>query len=170
MSNPFSVKSLQCLLSCSSFLRGAALPPETALFWVCALSKPQVQEQSFSPAAISFVCLSPGLSPNCSYPCNATIFLTFGRQRTADNLRYWVVVQSLVMSNSLWPDGLQHTRLLWPLLSPRVCSNSCPLSWWCHSTISSSAAPFSFCLQSFPASGSFPISQLLKIMNMLPKY
>ena len=43
---------------------------------------------------------------------------------------------------------------------PRVCSNSCQLSWWCHLTISSSAAPFSFCFQSFPASGSFPMSQL----------
>ena len=50
-----------------------------------------------------------------------------------------------------------------PLPSPTlslVCSNSCPLSWWCHPTISSSVAPFSFCLQSFPASGSFPMSQL----------
>ena len=46
-----------------------------------------------------------------------------------------------------------------PILS-LVCSNSCPLSWWCHPTISSSVAPFSFCLQSFPASGSFPMSQL----------
>ena len=65
-----------------------------------------------------------------------------------------------VMSNSLWPYGLQHTRLLCPPLSPRVCSNSCPLSWWCHPTISSFATPFSFCLQSFPASRSFPMSQL----------
>ena len=45
-------------------------------------------------------------------------------------------------------------------LSPGVCSNSCPLSWWCYLSISSSATPFSFCLQSFPASGSFPMSQL----------
>ena len=45
-----------------------------------------------------------------------------------------------------------------PLLSPRVCSNSCPLSWWCYLTISSSVVPFSSCLQSFPASGSFPMS------------
>ena len=60
-----------------------------------------------------------------------------------------------VMSNSLWPHGLQHTRLLCPSPSPRACSNSCPLSWWCHPTISSSVVPFSSCLQSFPASGSF---------------
>jgi len=64
------------------------------------------------------------------------------------------------MFKSLWPHGLQHARLLCPPLSPGVCSDSCPLSWWCYLTISSSAAPFSFCLQSFPASGSFPMSQL----------
>ena len=63
-----------------------------------------------------------------------------------------------VMSDCLWPHGLQHTRLLCPSLSPRACSNSCPLSRWCHPTISSSVVPFSSCLQSFPASGSFPMS------------
>ena len=57
-----------------------------------------------------------------------------------------------VVSDSLRPHGLQHTRLPYPSLSPRVCSNSCPLSQWCHSTISSSVAPFSSCPQSFPAS------------------
>ena len=64
-----------------------------------------------------------------------------------------------VMSSSLWPNGLQHTRLLCPSPTPRACSNSCPSSWWCHPTISSSVVPFSSCLQSFPASGSFPMSQ-----------
>ena len=63
-----------------------------------------------------------------------------------------------VMSDSLWPHGLQHARLPCPSPTPRVYSNSCPLSWWCHSTISSSIIPFSSCLQSFPASGSFPMS------------
>ena len=53
-----------------------------------------------------------------------------------------------VMFHSLGPHGLQHTRLSCPSLSPRVCSNSCPLSRWCHPTISFSATPFSFCLQS----------------------
>ena len=62
------------------------------------------------------------------------------------------------MSYSLRPHGLQHTRLFCPPLSPRVCSNSRPLSWWCNLAISSSAVPFSFCLQSFLASGSFPMS------------
>ena len=64
-----------------------------------------------------------------------------------------------VMSDSLQPPGLQHTRLPHPSLSPWVCSNSCPLNWWCHPTILSSVVPFS-CLQSFPASGSFLISRL----------
>ena len=64
------------------------------------------------------------------------------------------------MSNNLWPHGLQHSKLPCPSLSPRVCSNSRPLSQWCYLTISSSAALFSFCLQSFPASGSFPMSWL----------
>ena len=64
------------------------------------------------------------------------------------------------MSNSLRPHGLQHARLPCPSLSPRVSSNSCPLSQWCHPTISSSVVPFSSCLQSLPASGSFPMSRL----------
>ena len=55
------------------------------------------------------------------------------------------------------PHGLQHTRLPRPSLSPTVCSNSYPLNQWCHSTLSSSISPFSSCLQSFPASGSFPM-------------
>ena len=65
-----------------------------------------------------------------------------------------------VVSDSLWPHGLWHTILPSPSLSPRACSNSCPLSQWCHPTISSFATLFSFCLQSCPASGSFPMSQL----------
>ena len=64
-----------------------------------------------------------------------------------------------VVSHSLWPHGLQHSRLPCPSPTPRVCSDSCPLSWWRHPTISSLVIPFSSCLQSFPASGSFPMSQ-----------
>ena len=65
-----------------------------------------------------------------------------------------------VMSNSLWPHGLQHARSPCPWPTPRVYSNSCPLNQWCHPTISSSVTPFSSCPPSFPASGSFPMSQL----------
>ena len=64
-----------------------------------------------------------------------------------------------VMSNSLWPHGLQYSRLPCPSLSPRVCSDSCPLSWWCYLTISSSVF-FSFCLQSFPVTVFFNESAL----------
>ena len=60
-----------------------------------------------------------------------------------------------VVSDSLWPHGLQHARLPCPSLIPGPCSNSCPLSQWCHPAIWSSVVPFSSCLQSFPASGSF---------------
>ena len=63
-----------------------------------------------------------------------------------------------VLSDYLWPHGLQHTRLPCPSPTPGAYSNSCPLSRWCHPTTSSSVIPFS-CLQSFPASGSFPMSQ-----------
>ena len=67
-----------------------------------------------------------------------------------------------VVSNSLQPHGLQHARLPCPSPFPGVCSNSCPLSCWCHPTISSSIIPFSY-LQSFPTSGSFPMSQLFAL-------
>ena len=66
---------------------------------------------------------------------------------------------SSVLSDSLWPHGLQHARLPCPSPTPRVYSNSCPSSGWCHPTISSSVISFSSHLQSFPASESFPTSQ-----------
>ena len=69
-----------------------------------------------------------------------------------------------VVSWSLQPHWLQHTRLSCPSLSSKVCSNPCPLSWWCHPTISSSDAPFSFCPQSFPA----PLLKLMSIESMMP--
>ena len=65
-----------------------------------------------------------------------------------------------VVSDSLWPRGLQLTRLPCQSSTPWTCSNSCPSSQWCHPTISSSVFPFSSHLQFFPASGSFPMSQL----------
>ena len=67
-----------------------------------------------------------------------------------------------VMSDSLGPHGLQHARPPCPTPTPRVYSNSCSSSRWCHPAISSSVVPFSFCLQSFPAWGSFQMSQLFK--------
>ena len=74
---------------------------------------------------------------------------------------YWQQVQfsHSVMSNSLGPYGLKHTKPPCPSPTPRVYSDSHLLRWWCHSTISSSVIPFSSCLKSFPGSGSFQMSQ-----------
>ena len=69
------------------------------------------------------------------------------------------------MSDSLWAHELQYARVCCPSPTPRACSNWCPLSRWCHPTISSSVIPFSFCLHSFPVSGSFPKSQLFASGN-----
>ena len=71
----------------------------------------------------------------------------------------FLVFSHQVMSDSLWPHGLQYTRLPCPSPSPGICSSSCPLNRLCHPTTSSSIVPFFF-FQSFPASGSFPVSQL----------
>ena len=80
------------------------------------------------------------------------------------NIVSWIAFSSVqfshsVVSDSLWPHEPQHARPPCPSPTPVVHPNPCPSSWWCHPTISSSVIPFS-CLQSFPASGSFPMSQL----------
>ena len=78
-----------------------------------------------------------------------------GTNRMCVSICVYILFSRSVMSDSLQPHRLQHGRLPCPSPSPRACSNSCPLSWWCHPTISSSVVtPFSY-LQSFPASGSF---------------
>ena len=74
-------------------------------------------------------------------------------------LDLYLMFSHSVVSDSLWPHGLQHTRLPHPSPTHGACSNSCPMSWWYHPSISSSAVPFSSHLQSFPASVSFPVSQ-----------
>ena len=73
---------------------------------------------------------------------------------------YYLLFSHSVMLDSLQSHGLQHARLPFPSPSPGACSNSCPLSWWWHPTILSTVVPFSSCLLSFPASGSFPKSRL----------
>ena len=85
-----------------------------------------------------------------------------------------VVLQLLSCVWLLRPHGLQHTRLPCPSLSLKVCSYSCPLSWWCHSTISSSAASFPFCPQSFQAQGLFQwvstSHQVAKVLELQHQY
>ena len=83
-----------------------------------------------------------------------------------DVLQYFSSVAQSCLT--LWLHGLQHTRPPCPSPTPRVYSNLCPLSLWCHPTISSSVVPSSSCLQSFPASGSFPMRSILWIR--WPKY
>ena len=86
---------------------------------------------------------------------------TSAHQAPLFSTTFWVQFSPLVTSDSLQPHGLQHARLSCSSPIPGVYSNSCPLIiWWCHPTISLSTAPFSFCPPSFPASGSFPMSQL----------
>ena len=82
-----------------------------------------------------------------------------------DRKAWWASLQFSLVTHSwltLQPHGQQHARLPCPSPTPRACSNSCPLSRWCHPTISSSVIPFSFCLQSFQVSGSFPMSWLIE--------
>ena len=80
------------------------------------------------------------------------------RQSLQISRRQGTVVLLLSCVHSWWPHGLQHARPPCPSPTPGVYSNSCPWSQWCHPTISSSVIPFSSCIQSFPASGSFPVS------------
>ena len=84
----------------------------------------------------------------------------FVSQALRSGIYYNVQFSCSVMSDSLWPHELQHTRTPCPPPTPGACSNSRPLSRWFHPTISSSVDPFSSCPQSFPASGSFQMSQL----------
>ena len=88
------------------------------------------------------------------WPVLSELSSKFTKSETVLLFNCWVV------SDSSWPHGLQHSRPPCPSLSSGVCSNWCPFSWWCHPTVSSSVAPFSSCPQSFPALGSFPMSQL----------
>ena len=88
------------------------------------------------------------------------LFLIFGCTRCP--LLHGLSVSSVQLLSRVWlfsPHGLQHTRPACPSPTPGVYPNSCPLSRWCHPTISSSVVPFSSRLQPFPASGSFPMSQ-----------
>ena len=91
------------------------------------------------------------------HPCVERRELKLGRLSNLPSISCLLLLFSYY---SLRPHGLQYTKLPCCSLSPRVFSNSCPLSRWCHPTILSSVTPFSSCPQSFPASGSFPVSQL----------
>ena len=94
-------------------------------------------------------------------PCKMLIIQPILKTRVSWSLEMASVQFShSLISDSLRLHGLQDPKLPFPSRTPRACSNSCALSRWCHPTISSSVSPFSSCLQSFPASGSFLMSQL----------
>ena len=97
--------------------------------------------------------------PNLNHPLD---FTDAGDPSLRKLMMLWfssVEFSRSIMSNSLQLHGLQHARLPCPSPTPGAFSNSCPLGQWCHPTISSSVIPFSSCLQSFPSSGSLPMSQ-----------
>ena len=90
-------------------------------------------------------------------------FLGKREQNRVNLLNLELQFRHSVVSKFLWPHGRHHSRLPCPSPTSGACSNSCPLSWSCHLTISSSVIPFSFCLQSFPALGSFQMSQFFAL-------
>ena len=101
---------------------------------------------SASPGSSALLCLQISIPP-------ASLFHLSGPSWLQQSNPASVQLSNSVVSDSLRPRGLQHSRFPSPLLSPRVCSNSCPLSWWCHPAILFSATPFCSCLQTFPPSG-----------------
>ena len=111
----------------------------------------QVKEVLFSILIIISRCW---ISSNAFLLCISTTIHLF-----LFNMLISIQFSHSVVSNCLWPHGLHHARLPCPSPTPGVYSNSSPLSRWCHPTISSCVVPFSSCLQSFPASGSFQMSQ-----------
>ena len=144
----------------------------------CIVKSLQTQWEETSSNPLGVICISGHLLSLS--PLNATIkipnqhqvyvnsLVSSGRvtaQSSVVGTRYMGVQFSSVqfscsvVSDSLRPHELQHARPSCPLPTPRIYSNSCPLSWWCYPTISSSLVPFSSCLQSFRALGSFQISQ-----------
>ena len=133
---------------------------------------------------VLLICKTPLTTSSPSWPLRGSILGWFGDQRSWRQSAWtWIPIAFLensfsvlngdhqkdsiqsvqfshsVMSNSLWLHGLQHARLPCPSPTPRVYSNSCPLSRWCQPTISFSVVPFSYYLQSFTASGTFQMSQ-----------
>ena len=102
--------------------------------------------------------IQPPRGKNSTWPC-ALLLLSYSK--SYNNTLYGSIQFSSVAQScpTLWPHGLQHARPPHISPTPKVYSNSCPLSWWYHPTISSSVVPFSSYLQSFPTSGSFQMSQ-----------
>ena len=133
---------------------------QTHVRWVSDAIQPS------HPPPPNHLILPPGSSGHGIFQARILEWVAIHFSRGSSRPRDWtrvscvscitVQVSPSVVSDSLRPHGLQHPRLPCPSPTPRACSNSCPLSQWCHPTISSSVIPFFSCPQSFPASGSFP--------------
>ena len=137
---------------------------QTHVHWVSEAIQPSHPLSSFSPPAFN-LSQHQGLFQWASSVYQVAKVLELQIQRQAFQWVFRVCiyqfssVQSLSCVWLLGPHGMQKTRLPCPSPTPGACPDSCPLSRWCHPTISSSVVPLSSCLQSFPASASFPISQ-----------
>ena len=166
-------KNLNChFWGAGSKSRVPHMPPTPSKCWANHLSQchrltpskepalPSLSSQGASRGTCYVFSLPPAAVGTLVKPClNSSSGLSststgWGRPKAS------VQFSCSVVSNSLWPCGLQHARLPCPSPTPEVYPNSCPLSRWCHPVISSSVVPFSSYLQSFPASGSFQMSQL----------
>ena len=129
---------------------------------------------AISPFVIPFSCCRQSLPASESFPMSQLFAWhtnsSLQRCLLPTTVSIVVIVQSLSRVQLFAPHGLQHARLPRPSLFPRVCSNSCPLSLWCHPTISSPVAPFSSCPQSFPVSGFFQwagfLHQVAKVLEL----
>ena len=127
------------------------------LMWLSCITKPRFM---YSINITSFIVRDGGMSS--SHLWNVGSGASLSSWACCSFHFSSVQFSHLVVSSSFRPHGLQHARPPCPSPTPGVCSNSCPLSQWCHPTISSSIVPFSSHLQSFPASGSFQMSQFFE--------
>ena len=136
-----------------------AIIQNTAWFFFAALPGRRIYHflsiSACAPAISSFVCTLSHIPITCIKELYR-LFKPEIYYKKIKIIQFSSLAQSCLTS---WPYGLWLVRLPCPSSSPGACSNSCPLSWWCYPTNSSSVAPFSSCLQSFPSSGSFPMSQ-----------
>ena len=150
---------------CSQTTTGTPLHPSSHHFmlWshVCVSLVPEVLKGGAVPYSSSF--LHPSSPPTYSLQMiNSSLIDESIGSYWINNymMNYVVQLNYSVTFDCLWPHGLQHARLPCPSPTAGACSNSCPSQRWCRSPILHSVIPFSSCLQSFPASGSFPVSQL----------
>ena len=162
------LESFACLLSCFSHIR------LVATLWTLAHQAPlsmgfsRPEYWSGLPLHSPWYLPNPGIKTKClaSPALAGGFFTTTATLEVPSNPLSSVQFSFSVMSDSLWPHGLQHARHPCPSPTSRAYSNLCPSSWWCHPTISSSVIPF--CPQSFPASGSFTwVSSLHQVAKVL---